>query len=118
METIDSFMEQILHEIPQLKKSYEDELNYWLPDKPPLTLLMSNLGREIINLRLDDETIKKFMVNVEDGMNSNNEKLSNALATGLLETIFFNLSVESQDKFKNLLGENSKKHINNLGEFY
>ncbi|MCV2442585.1 DUF7674 family protein [Acinetobacter bereziniae] len=118
MEIIDDFIVKLIDELPMLKETYENELNYWYPKKPPLTLLMSDFGREIVNLELSDDVLKKLMVMIENGLNSKDDLLSNAIATGLLETLYFNFVGESKSKFLKFLEKNSKHHINILENFY
>lgn len=118
MTSTEEFFERVLREIPELRNFYQDELNYWAPEKPPLTLLMSNFARELLTLDIDNELLIKILNLIELAIGSGNDNLSNAVATGFLETLYFNFPKESKESFHSILGEKARDHIDRLATFY
>ncbi|MDH2634177.1 hypothetical protein QDS01_04375 [Acinetobacter nosocomialis] len=118
MTNTEDFFDSVLSEIPKLRDFYQNELSYWAPEKPPLTLLMSNFAREFLALDIKHGLLIKILNLVEIAINSSNDNLSNAVATGFLETLYFNYPKEDKEFFHSLLGEKTKEHIDRLANFY
>lgn len=84
----------------------ESEINknysYWEPESPPLTVLLSNIGKCLFN-EFDnlDAINKKYLFKlIEEGMSSSDDRLANATATGLIEAIINN-STSNPEQWKN-----------------
>ena len=120
MKTVEKFIDEILILLPQLSSFVEETKAYWSPKKPPITLFMSDLAREIIDLDLIDKLKVELFSIVELGVSSGQDDLSCALATGFLETYYSTLDMKGMinARFWEILGEESKKHIIWMNFFY
>lgn len=120
MTEIDEFVVKMLVAVPQLSKEYDETISDWIPNTPPILILLASLGRGLADLNLTDDILKKVLEVIEWGVKSENNILSTATTTGLLEAFYFR--VENNQKIKQkvleLLGENSKKYIIALNEFH
>ncbi|WOE32005.1 MULTISPECIES: hypothetical protein [unclassified Acinetobacter] len=110
------FFDKLFDLVPKLRLFYENEKMEWLPDNPPVTFLMSNLAREILKERFDIDIFSKLFIIIEDGVNS--EKIGDAVATGFLESLYFNSNNLEKKMFLSLMGVNSKTYIISLCEFH
>jgi hypothetical protein len=86
---------------------------YWEPDQPPVTVLFAALGKELVR-QFDaiDKTAREAVFRyIEDGMNSKDDSLVTAVATGMIEAIVSE-SVRSAKwpQIEMCLGDLSKRH--------
>jgi hypothetical protein len=88
-ESITRFIREITDISLGLKSTYDNTVAYWNPDEPPTTAALSDLGHKIV----DDLNLQELSANeavflaIEDAMNSDDEDLSTAVATGMIEGI-------------------------------
>lgn len=120
MTEIDEFVVKMLAAVPQLSKEYDETISDWIPNTPPILILLASLGRGLADLNLTDDILKKVLEVIECGVKSENNILSTATTTGLLEAFYFRVENNQNIKQKvlELLGENSKKYIIALNEFH
>ena len=113
MKEIESFVSKLLTNVPELSETYEETIKYW-EKNPPILLLLADLGRELARLKdINENSLKSILDLVELEILSENEKISTAFATGFLEAFYFEVERQlRQDKIYQLLGENSKNHVN------
>ena len=116
MESVDIYFDKLIKLIPDIEFFYQTEKNEWFPENPPITLLMSDLARKILDLKLNKDVFQKLFFLIEDGVGS--EKIGNAVATGLLETLYFNADNTEKKEFVELMGINSKIYITSISDFY
>lgn len=74
---------------PDLNRTRLETIDYWCPDLPPITIAYAELGHVIVDIfsSLDNEAKEKIFQHIENGINSNNDSLATAVATGLIEAI-------------------------------
>lgn len=90
-------------------------LDYWEgEEEPPFTSLFSNIGTAIVHdfSTFDDAVRSEIFAHIELGMNSNDEYLATAVATGLVEALV-NASDDNPElwnKIESCLGSESRSH--------
>lgn len=99
---------------PRLKNVCEECYAYWEPDEPPVTVLFSELGDRIFdefdNLDVDEKC--EIFQSIESALVSEEEPLSTAVATGLVEAMA-SKCFSQEERWKQVekfLGESSLKH--------
>lgn len=99
-----------------LSANLDNEINSifldWETDEPPLIILLASIGRWIF-INLDEINDKNILFElIEEGITSDDEKLSNATATGMIEAIVNrSFSNESRwEEFENGLLSKSKEY--------
>lgn len=120
MKNLEQFIDELLILLPQLRSFIEETKIYWSPKKPPITLFMSDLAREVIELELTDELKMELFDIIETGVSTGQHDLSCSLTTGFLETYYSTLKMSGiiDDFFWKALGKESKEHINGVNCFY
>lgn len=115
METsCNKFIENLLKTSDFLQATQRQTIAAWAPDSPPVTILFAAIGKELA-CRFDamENERKKTIFNfIEDGMNSDDNFLRTAVATGIIEGI---VSKSSKDeglwlRIESELGPISKRH--------
>ena len=68
-------------------KARKETERYWTPEEPPLTEAFSEVGHRIVDdmALFDSDTKRSIMELIEEGMESLDEPLGTAVATGLIE---------------------------------
>ncbi|WP_145476093.1 DUF7674 family protein [Yersinia similis] len=72
-----------------VKKEVDQCVEYWLPESPPMILLFSRIGKVLVNQFSELNEAEKYVISqhIEDGMQSDNDELATAVATGLIESL-------------------------------
>lgn len=83
------FIELLVAVAPPLKVTFEDTIAYWRPEPPPVTIAFGELGESLVEHYqfFGPDQIREIMTIIEEGINSQNDELSTAVATGLIEAI-------------------------------
>lgn len=83
------FMSILTKKHEYLKNGVAKCVEYWMPEAPAPILLFSVVGKSIVNhLNFFNENEKLSLFQpIELGMNSDNEELAIAVATGLVESL-------------------------------
>ncbi len=85
------FVEALVRESPGLQAVYRDDVDYWFPEEPPVTVLFGTLGRRIAEdfEHASSETNLRIFTLIESGMSDNDPQgeFRTALATGLIEAL-------------------------------
>lgn len=90
--TIDSYLERLTNEVPQLATIVKVCTQEWTPDKPPMTTLFAAIG-DGISQELSGwstNTRERVFAIVEIGMVNEDRLLQTAVATGLVEALVTN----------------------------
>ena len=108
------FIDALITLSPGLQAAYRDTIEYWAPDKPPITTLFAALGTRIAEDfdSAEPHTHERIFHLVETAMASNNVDLATAVATGLIEAIVAT-SYRKQGEWQRILpvlGELSRSH--------
>lgn len=84
-----SLLNRLLGISPSLLACYREQVAYWAPEKPPLTVLFGLLGSQIAEdfRSVGDATNDRLMLAIEQAMASDDEELRTAVATGLIEAM-------------------------------
>lgn len=115
MDTVyQDFVNGLVHQTLGLKTAYKEVLEYWHPDEPPVTTLFAALGDRIA----DDFDITEPSVNsqifalIESAMNSSDQRLVTAVATGLIEAMISRVVAKEEclQRLMQGLGVLSRKH--------
>jgi hypothetical protein len=118
-ETQKNFIE-ILTRIETIHRAKVEAVQYWGEDIP-ITVLFGELGRAVVKNfdTLSSEKQDYIFRVIEQGMNSPNDTLSTAVATGLLEAISGQISksYELAKRIDAKLGETSKRYLTNWEMF-
>ena len=95
--------------------AYQEVLDGWRPDEPPVTTLFAALGYRIAedfsNAGID--TNRRLFSLIEQAMESGDQRLVTAVATGLIEALVTR-AVRSEylwDEMTLLLGPRSRHHV-------
>lgn len=108
------FASNLMQKYSQLKIDGGKVIQNWAPNDPPEIILFAAFGRSIGNYfdSYHPDERKALFIFIEDGMTSDDEELSIAVATGLIEAL-----VSVSDKKEGLwtkleveLGPRSKAH--------
>ena len=85
------FVEALVRESPGLQAVYREDLDYWAPDEPPVTVLFGALGRRIVEEfeQAGTDANQRIFALIESGMADKDlqGEFSTALATGLIEAL-------------------------------
>lgn len=122
-EVIDphSAVESLIRVSSRLRIAYEGLNNDWFPDVPPLTIVFSNLGRDLCRhaSSLTDVELQKVCDSIEILLDQGQEVVKNAVATGMLEAMLaessagrFDMSVLSA-----FLGQRTKAYCRSWDAF-
>lgn len=85
-----SFIKLLINNYENFKNKYDEDLDFWSPEQPPLTLLFSSLGNEFISNfeKINKSHYDEIFLDIEKYLLMNDEnEVSNAVATGFLEGI-------------------------------
>lgn len=109
------FIKLLVNNYKTFKNKYDEDLDFWSPELPPLTLLFTSLGNEFISSfeEIDQNDYDEIFIDIEKYMLMDDENdVSNAVATGFLEGIV-NLSGPHKNNWELIesrLLESSKKY--------
>lgn len=106
---------RILSQTTFAKDAIQSEVDDWFPDRPPNTLIFSSVGRslsKIIDVSSSNE-VSKLFIDIEFLLNEGDDHVVNGVATGLLEAIASESSLERIDicKVAPFFGERTKKYL-------
>lgn len=98
-----------------IEQEIEACFSYWEPDIPPLTIIFASIGRTAFEY-FEQITIlnkKLFFELIEKGITSSNTQISNAVATGLLESLVNRAAncEKKWDEFNSSFLINSKNYV-------
>lgn len=116
METkCDHFVENLMSASDFIKNAVHETIEYWAPDPPPVIILFSALGHELARQfdSLEDRTRARIFNQIEEGMDSKDEQLKTAVATGMIEAIFSEAFKDDQlsQRIKLELGPASVRYV-------
>lgn len=82
------FIEQLAAKAPQLQSTYNETVEYWKPEVPPVTIAFAELGQSVFANAdvLGSEVFAQIMDMIEMGVASDDDELSTAVATGFIES--------------------------------
>lgn len=114
MKNCRNFVELLAAASGGARAAYHEVLDEWRPDEPPTTILFSALGNQIAEEFncADTETNNRVFSLIEQAMQSNDQRLTTAVATGLIEALV-NRAVQSAglwNEMAPLLGPKSLHH--------
>ena len=114
MKNCRNFVELLAAASGGARAAYHEVLDEWRPDEPPTTILFSALGNQIAEEFncADTETNNRVFSLIEQAMQSNDQRLTTAVATGLIEALV-NRAVQSTglwNEMAPLLGPKSLHH--------
>lgn len=105
-------------QLTKLSNLLEDEMQntvkYWEPEEPPITVLFGDIGREITKqfYNFECETKNKIFALIEQGINSDDDELGTAVATGTIEAMVGSAYNDKKlwEAIKSSFGEASRDH--------
>jgi hypothetical protein len=101
------FIEDLIGELDALRQVKEEVYEEWAPELPSVILLYSRIGRAIVhNFRKSKGDCVRVLEKIEKGMQSSDEYLCNAIATGFIEAMYAESCRESGlwDEIRPFLG--------------
>lgn len=115
MESVyQDFVDTLVHQTLGLRAAYKEVHEYWCPDNPPVIALFEALGDRIAD---DFETTNsdvnsRIFALIESAMASGDQRLTTAVATGLIEAMISRLSAKEGTlrQLTQELGVLSRKH--------
>lgn len=116
------FIKLLINNYEIFKNKYDEDLDFWSPEQPPLTLLFSSLGNEFISgfEKINPDHYDEIFLDIEKYILMDDENdVSNAVATGFLEGIV-NLSGPNKknwDAIESKLLNASKKYAHSWLNF-
>jgi hypothetical protein len=108
------FIDALAGQSPTLRSAYQETVDYWQPDEPPVTTLFAALGVRIAEAFDDvgmDAHRQTFRL-IEAAMTSGDDRLVTAVATGLLEGMIGAAGRQEGlwPRIAPMLGERSRRH--------
>lgn len=112
----ENFLKLLLKLSNGVREEYQEVHAEWLPEEPPITILYAALGHRIAEefSHADVAATHQIFSLIEEAMQSSNENLITAVATGLIEALVTR-AVEIEglwEQIKPLLGPRSLRHAN------
>ncbi len=108
------FVNLLVHQTLGLQAAYEETLEYWRPDEPPITTLFAALGDRIADdfESTEPDVNSRIFALIESAMASGDQKLITAVATGLIEAMISRVTAKqrSSRRLTQELGVLSRKH--------
>lgn len=97
-----------------VQAAYQEVLDEWQPDEPPITTLFAALGNRIAEdfASTDVDTNRRTFSLIEQAMESGDKGLVTAVATGLIEALVTRAAQSEGlwEKMALLLGPRSRNH--------
>lgn len=107
------FLDRLARISPLIEEARSETIEYWSPDEPPMTVAFAEIGHAIVDKidALDSDAQQAAFQMIEEGISSDDEQLSTAVATGLIEAIVGRSADRgSFPEFLAKLGQNSRFH--------
>lgn len=98
---------------PAIMQARDETIAYWAPDEPPITVAFAEVGHALVDeiAILDNSAREAAFLMIEEGISSEDEQLSTAVATGLIEAMVGHAAKRgSYSEILALLGSNSRLH--------
>lgn len=91
------FIETLLEYSGGMQEIYRKTVDYWSPDEPPVTTLFAAIGDQIVEYfwATGNDVKHEVFQLIEGAMNSDDDQLVTAVATGLIEAM---VSIASQQE--------------------
>lgn len=72
---------------PAISRARDETIDYWAPDEPPITVAFAEVGHALVEEIdvLDNSALEAAFLMIETAISCENEQLSTAVATGLIE---------------------------------
>lgn len=109
-----AYLTPFIHISEGIDQAIGEEFEFCYPDPPTINCMFGDIGSAFFKEvgRLDTDRIRRFLGLVEEGMLSDNEEVSTAMATGLIEAMvnhsFHNM--ESWRVIEAFLGQESREY--------
>lgn len=98
----------------RLQASYQEVLDDWQPEEPPVTTLFAALGDRIAEdfSSVDIDVNRRIFSLIEKAMESDNQELVSAVATGLIEALATQIARQENlwERVSPFLGPRSRLH--------
>jgi len=112
IETL-AFLDGLSRISPVIAEARDATIDYWSPDEPPITIAFAEIGHAIVDeIDAFDSAAQQAMFQmIEVGISSDDEQLSTAVATGLIEGMVGRANRRGNfPEFLAKLGPNSRSH--------
>lgn len=112
-ESIALFIRELVALAPGLGAAYQDTIDYWGPDEPPVTVALSDLGHRVVDdFSSVDATVNESVFRaIESALGSGDGEVATAVATGILEAMIGRaIRVGIWERVQPMLGERSTSH--------
>ena len=102
-----------------LKIKFDEEVEDWRPDKPPVTTMMSCLAEVLLRQESDftDDQYQSVFLLIEELFLNYGDDVKNAITTGLLETLVNASDQQKPSRFTSFLGDEAKKYCTAWDDF-
>jgi len=111
---LQEFVESLIEQSIELRAVYQESVEYWAPDVPPITIILGELGRQIVDglNDVEPEVNRRIFQLIEAAMKSADGDLQTAVASGLIEAIVTRTDQDEHvwEIVSSMLGELSRKH--------
>lgn len=108
------FIKKLMKTSNFLQSIGQETFEYWEPDPPPVTILFAAVGKELARRfdSMENESKEIAFEFIEEGMNSNDNALTTAVATGIIEALISESSRHEGlwPRIELQLGSISKRH--------
>lgn len=83
------FLGQLSYIAPDVEATIRECQRYWAPEDPPITEIYSEVGKELVKIMHEAEQFNRSRIAnlIETGTLSDDNDLSTAVATGLIEAL-------------------------------
>ncbi|MFA5490909.1 MAG: hypothetical protein WC284_17145 [Candidimonas sp.] len=83
------FIDRLVAVSPTLSSAFNETVEYWEPETPPVTIAFAELGQSVFENfeTLGPARIQEIMAMIEEGIASDDDELSTAVATGFIEAV-------------------------------
>lgn len=89
MNNCDDFVNLLIMTSDDMRTTYQEVVEYWRPESPPLTTLFAAFGDKMAECFSSNrrEFNSRVFLLIEQGMESGDDMLVTAVATGLIEAL-------------------------------
>lgn len=114
MKNCDEFVCLLTKSSGRALSVYKETIDEWWPENPPVCVLFALLGDSICDefANVDANSNREIFNLIEEAMDSNDQELTSAVATGLIEALVTRAAKKTGlwDEIAPLLGPLSRNH--------
>lgn len=116
MMTYEDFLTLLMACSGRVRSTYQEVVEDWYPEEPPITTLFAALGKQIVeDFDISETDLNRRIFSlIEQAMESSDQRLVTAVATGLIEAMVNRAARRDGllERLKASLGPQSLNHAN------